>query len=117
MGTGTFAEILAEKLEQQAGSSPDGEPTRSAWQAPWRTVSVAWRSQEFSGAMPRPERPAPCLEQLGLSARCSLDDVRRAFRRQALHTHPDRRGGSHQAFVALQRAYDQAVALLELEAA
>lgn len=45
---------------------------------------------------------------LGTSLPCSADDVRSAFRAQALKVHPDR-GGSEQAFVRLKAAYDCAL--------
>lgn len=45
---------------------------------------------------------------LGTSLPCSADDVRSAFRAQALKVHPDR-GGSEQAFVRLKAAYDLAL--------
>mmetsp|Transcript_45985 Transcript_45985/g.133242 ORF Transcript_45985/g.133242 Transcript_45985/m.133242 type:complete len:338 (-) Transcript_45985:96-1109(-) len=43
---------------------------------------------------------------LGLHYGASVDEVRAAFRRAALRTHPDKQGGSCEAFNAVQRAHD-----------
>mmetsp|Transcript_125707 Transcript_125707/g.245039 ORF Transcript_125707/g.245039 Transcript_125707/m.245039 type:complete len:327 (-) Transcript_125707:61-1041(-) len=43
---------------------------------------------------------------LGIQTQASAEEVRAAFRRAALRTHPDKAGGSKEAFAAVQRAYD-----------
>lgn len=43
---------------------------------------------------------------LGLTPGASVDDVKIAFRRTALRTHPDKIGGSCEAFNAVQLAYE-----------
>ena len=43
---------------------------------------------------------------LGIGPGASPDDVRTAFRRAALRTHPDKQGGSSEAFNAVQSAYE-----------
>jgi len=43
---------------------------------------------------------------LGVHYGASPDDVRAAFRRAALRTHPDKAGGSAEAFKAVQEAYE-----------
>lgn len=43
---------------------------------------------------------------LGIHADASVDEVRVAFRRKALQTHPDKQGGSAEAFNAVQQAHD-----------
>ncbi|CAE8638749.1 unnamed protein product [Polarella glacialis] len=49
---------------------------------------------------------APCPYQtLGLWLGASPDDVRTAYRRAVLRTHPDKPGGSTEAFNEVQRAY------------
>jgi len=45
---------------------------------------------------------------LGLPFPCSRADVRRAYKRLALKTHPDL-GGSNQAFIKLKEAHDSAL--------
>lgn len=46
---------------------------------------------------------------LGLEPHASVDQIRAAFRQRALVTHPDR-GGDPDAFRALRRAHDEALA-------
>jgi curved DNA-binding protein CbpA len=55
-------------------------------------------------------------ERLGISPTASLDDIKRAFRRMAMKTHPDRcRGGveetrrAHDEFCALSNAYRELI--------
>lgn len=49
-----------------------------------------------------------CLNVLGLSAPYSVKDVKRAYRRLALKTHPDL-GGSNAEFIKLKQAHDSAL--------
>jgi hypothetical protein len=46
-------------------------------------------------------------ETLGITARATIDDVKRAFRQRALATHPDR-GGDAEAFRQVQSAFKEA---------
>ena len=46
-------------------------------------------------------------ETLGLTARATADDLKRAFRQRALATHPDR-GGDAEAFRRVQTAFKEA---------
>jgi hypothetical protein len=62
---------------------------------------------------PRAERPARVSPQsawqlLGLEAGASLAEVKTAFRRRAVLTHPDH-GGDAEAFRELHRAYERLV--------
>src|SRR5207247_8118995 len=50
------------------------------------------------------------FDVLGLTAGCTEDDIRAAYRRLAMKHHPDR-GGDEKAFVKIQAAYEQAFAL------
>jgi hypothetical protein len=63
---------------------------------------------------PKPVRPATtrdlvdrsnCFELLGLTRRCSPEDLKRAWRAAAARHHPDR-GGSDGAFHRAKTAYD-----------
>ena len=49
-----------------------------------------------------------CLEVLDLSWPCTVTDVKEAYRRLVKCAHPDG-GGSHDEFLALQKAYEQAL--------
>jgi len=46
-------------------------------------------------------------ETLGITARATADELKRAFRQRALATHPDR-GGDAEAFREVQRAFKEA---------
>ena len=46
-------------------------------------------------------------ETLGITARATADELKRAFRQRALATHPDR-GGDAEAFRQVQRAFKEA---------
>jgi hypothetical protein len=51
-----------------------------------------------------------CLATLGLSLPCTVAQVRAAYRERVRQAHPDQ-GGSHEAFIALQAAYEEALRL------
>src|SRR4051812_3755330 len=52
-------------------------------------------------------RTTSIWETLGITARATADDLKRAFRQQALATHPDR-GGDAEAFRQVQSAFKEA---------
>lgn len=62
----------------------------------------------------RPPRPKPARADvplsawavLGLEAGAAADEIKRAYKRRALETHPDQ-GGDEDAFRAVQRAYEK----------
>ena len=56
--------------------------------------------------------PAWAVE-LGVSLPCSMLELKRAFRRQVLLTHPDRPGGSHEAFLRTKLIFEQALEYLK----
>jgi hypothetical protein len=57
-------------------------------------------------------RQAPeCLTTLNLSWPCTANDVKKAYRSLVKGAHPDG-GGSHERFLALQDAYEQALRML-----
>jgi hypothetical protein len=51
----------------------------------------------------------PWARELGIDTPCTVADVKRAFRRLAFATHPDRPGGSHEAFLRAQALLDEAL--------
>lgn len=53
-----------------------------------------------------------CLRALDLQLPCTLEEVKRAYRRKAELMHPDR-GGDKDKFLALQRHFEQACAFLQ----
>jgi hypothetical protein len=65
---------------------------------------------ETGASAPRATRePASSIwRTLGVDTRATVEQIRAAFRQQALVTHPDH-GGDPEAFRALRRAYDEAL--------
>ncbi len=45
------------------------------------------------------------LQLLNIKAGCSLEDVKQAYRKAALQTHPDK-GGSTEKYIQVKEAYD-----------
>lgn len=53
-------------------------------------------------------KPADCMLLLGLGPAASMEDIKRAYRRLAQRTHPDKQGGSERArrsFILITQAY------------
>ncbi len=78
-----------------------------------------YQEREFYLKPERPQEPrkAPaCVLALGLRWPCTDRDIRRAYRRKAKEHHPDA-GGDGQEFIALQKAYEEALRLVERGAA
>jgi len=49
---------------------------------------------------------------LGCSYPCTKEQLKRSFRQRAFETHPDRPGGSHEAFLAVTRAFEEGLLAL-----
>lgn len=45
-------------------------------------------------------------ETLGISKEASPEDIKKAYRSRASKTHPDKEGGSHEDFLAVQESYE-----------
>lgn len=56
-----------------------------------------------------PSAPAWAIA-LDLQLPCTVQELRRAFRKLAFRTHPDREGGSHEAFLRTQALLEEALA-------
>jgi hypothetical protein len=63
---------------------------------------------EFEALMTRRAAAPACVADLGLRLPCTAEDVRFAFRHKSKTLHPDR-GGDVQQFIALRRAYEDAL--------
>ena len=84
----------------------------SSWARAWARVLVgesafAERSAESSRAVSRggPSARSPWFAVLGVPAHASEEEIKRAYRKRALETHPDR-GGSDEAFRSVQAAFE-----------
>jgi hypothetical protein len=54
--------------------------------------------------------------ELGVAWPCTAAELRRAFRRRAFETHPDRAGGSNEAFIRVQSLLKQGAAAVAAQA-
>jgi len=89
----------------------------SSWARAWGNVLAGidpWPGRQSAAESSAPIRARgasnqPSLWQtLGLNANASLLEIKRAYKKRALETHPDR-GGSAEDFRALQAAYEAAL--------
>jgi hypothetical protein len=89
----------------------------SGWARAWASVLVGkepWAGQRAAAEQSAPirARVAPTKQSiwqtLGLAADATLLDIKRAYKKRALETHPDR-GGAADDFRAVQSAYEAAL--------
>jgi DnaJ domain len=126
-GARSHEEALAQARRAAGVLLVEIEPTWArAWarvlvgRPPWgvRAAGAAGRSTEgrWSGRAPTaaPDGAGAATigtpsiwETLGITARATADELKRAFRQRALATHPDR-GGDAEAFRQVQRAFREA---------
>jgi hypothetical protein len=112
-GGGAHTEEEAKTLAEKAAGRPleliDGH-----WAGAWKRVRAglpAFPSRAARPtAAPSEERAKPVdpYALLGVDATASLEDLKVAFRKKALEHHPDH-GGAPELFMAVKRAYDNAV--------
>lgn len=79
---------------------------------PWPESRAGSERAASAGHRPaaRAEPASPSAPSvLGIARGASIDEIKRAYRKRALETHPDR-GGDAEAFRAVQRAFEQLVA-------
>ncbi len=105
--------------------SPFGEILASLLEAPEAPAQHAARPSLFDDAVRRFEREIARLGSTSLRADeapgpawaialdvrlpCTVQELRRAFRKLAFRTHPDRAGGSHEAFLRTQALLAEAL--------
>lgn len=82
-------------------------------QPPWREKKIAGDAESgarhSSKRRPTKETPrASVWAILGIPAQSSVTEIKRAYRKRALETHPDH-GGDPEAFRTVQRAYEEAL--------
>ncbi len=83
------------ELEQTGKASTDARGN-------WKTFYLTPPEPKSANAVPS------YFVILGLTPPCTVDDVKRAYKRKARELHPDN-GGSNDEFLALQHAYEQAL--------
>lgn len=107
----------ARRAAERAAGCPLLE-IESSWARAWANVLIGkdpWPSgatRDASDAAPRPRgkvvAKASVWETLGLTPSATLLEIKHAYRKRALETHPDR-GGTDEAFRAVQAAYESAL--------
>jgi len=102
----TFAEALQSALQEDIPGAVDAPDFRDAVERLERALA-GW-SHPRASLGPRPA----WSEELGVDLPCDRQDIVRAFRRLAFRTHPDRAGGSHEAFLRAQRLLEEALTWL-----
>lgn len=103
---GTFADVLFAALRREEARGRD-----PGVKAPGAPAMVDLHASVAASLAAEDARPA-WARTLGLSLGCDEEQVRRAYRRLVFETHPDRPGGSHEAFLAVRLAHDEAMAAL-----
>jgi hypothetical protein len=119
-----FVEQSPHSSHDQAGSWLDGEPPtyrldrlaldQEGYAFIPATSSLSDQEDPLFYATAHMKQPGghlpKCLEILHLSWPCTVKDVQEAYRRLVRSAHPDG-GGSHEQFLELQAAYEQALRL------
>ena len=80
-----------------------------------RAGPLTERSENATARLEEDARAAEALVLLGIGPSSSVADIRRAYKKAALDTHPDKVGDDSQ-FLAVQDAYDFLIALSEKRA-
>jgi hypothetical protein len=109
MGSFAAALLAALRSEEARGRGPEVK-------APAAPAMVDLHASVSASLAAADERPR-WARVLGVRVDCDEEQVRQAYRRRAFETHPDRPGGSHEAFLAVRRAHEEAVAVLATAAA
>lgn len=91
------------------------------WARAWKSVlrgqdpgppPTAAKARTPERPRPAPDAPVSAWSVLGLAPEASLAELKRAYQKRALETHPDQ-GGDPDAFRAVQRAYEKLLKRLD----
>ncbi len=100
---------FAEELEQAIASSTD---ELEATPAPARPIVDDAISAMLATATAFEVVAPSWAMTIGVPFPCTETELKRSFRKRAFETHPDRPGGSHEAFLSVSRALDEGVKAL-----
>ena len=102
----TAERVAGCKLVEIEGSWARAWGNVLAGQEPWPSPRAP--DEERALRLAKQPQSASVWRTLGLTPKATLSEIKRAYRKQALSAHPDR-GGSDEAFRALQSAYESAL--------
>jgi hypothetical protein len=105
-GASAFAEVRRRALAEVVGApapSPSANPG-----GPSADVDLSAAGLSFVADGRRPS----WAEELGVELPCDRNDIERAFRRLAFLVHPDRAGGSREAFLRATRLLEEGLGWL-----
>lgn len=109
-GGGARTEEEARQMaERAAGRSL--EPIDGHWAGAWKRSLAGlppFPKRSVRAETPKADKPIDPYALLGITSAATLDEVKAAFRQQALLHHPDH-GGDPAAFMQRKRAYDSIV--------
>lgn len=92
---------------------PPAQPRHAPLEDALRAFESAFDRSGLNETTAQPSvKPPMWAAALGLDLPCTTQDIKLAFRRLALATHPDRPGGSHEAFLRTQALVKDALAAL-----
>lgn len=110
-GGGARSPDEAKRAAEAAAGGAPLHVVESSWARAWSRILVGdapWPSRAPSAAAPKQSNAARSIwTTLGVDAKVTAAELKRAFRLRSLEAHPDR-GGSDQAFRELVEAYDEA---------
>ncbi len=106
----SFASVLESFLRLPVAVPPKHAPLEDTL----RSFEAAFDGCRLSETVLRRTGTTPSwASELGLELPCTTTDIKRAFRRMAFATHPDRLGGSHEAFLRTQALLQEALQAME----
>lgn len=107
-----FAQILEQAFQRRVADEESRSATPLQNALNYFENGFARLPFEESAQVLAQERPAWAVA-LQLELPCTVQELKRAFRRQALKSHPDRPGGSHEAFLRTTALFEEAMAYLK----
>ncbi|HVH42970.1 MAG TPA: J domain-containing protein [Labilithrix sp.] len=107
-GVRTFDEFLQAAMNEAATGPARASSTTGCGDSD--VVAQVAAAAARAALVPATLRLPAWAVALDVSLPCSEQSLKQAFRRRAFETHPDRPGGSHEAFLSTRAAYEDGLA-------